>query len=101
MPIVVDKEKKKREIIDAAIRVFSRQGYRRTKINDIAGEAGVGKGTVYEYFKSKEDLFLHMSEHLFELYILRQIENLESDRMDYLKKQKDRLKSMNGSNDEK
>jgi AcrR family transcriptional regulator len=57
MPIIVDKEKKKAAILEAAIRVFSRQGLRKTKISDIAEEAGIGKGTVYEYFKSKDEVF--------------------------------------------
>ncbi len=72
MPIIVDKEKKRKEIIEAAIEVFSRTGYHRTKIKDIADEAGLGKGTVYEYFDSKEDLFLKMAEHLFDQYIENQ-----------------------------
>ena len=72
MPIIVDKEKKRKEIMEAAIAVFSRTGYHRTKIKDIADEAGLGKGTVYEYFDSKEDLFLKMAEHLFGQYLENQ-----------------------------
>jgi len=78
MPIIVDKEKKRRQILDAAIAVFSRTGYRRTKISDIAVEAGIGKGTVYEYFRSKQELFLQMCEHLYEQYILTEQNNLRS-----------------------
>jgi TetR/AcrR family fatty acid metabolism transcriptional regulator len=78
VPIIVDKEKKRKEIIEAAIAVFSRTGYHRATIKEIADEAGVGKGTVYEYFESKEDLFLHMSEYLYELYMLSQRAALES-----------------------
>ncbi len=72
MPIVVDKQKKRKEIMDAAIAVFSRAGYHRTKIKDVADEAGVGKGTVYEYFESKEDLFLCMCEYLHKQFIENQ-----------------------------
>lgn len=47
----------KRELIlQAAIHVFARDGVERGKIADIAKKAGVGKGTVYEYFRSKEDI---------------------------------------------
>lgn len=49
--------KKTHKIIDAAIRVFARDGLEKGKIADIAKEAGIGKGTVYEYFRSKEDIF--------------------------------------------
>jgi len=49
-----DKEQK---IIEAAIRVFARRGLEKGRIADIAKEAGIGKGTVYEYFRSKEEIF--------------------------------------------
>ncbi len=52
--IIVDKKEKQKQIVQAAIRVFSRKGFARTTISDIAEEAGIGKGTVYEYFESKE-----------------------------------------------
>ena len=44
-------------IIRAAIQIFARDGLEKGKIADIAVEAGIGKGTVYEYFSSKEDIF--------------------------------------------
>jgi TetR/AcrR family fatty acid metabolism transcriptional regulator len=44
-------------IIRAAIHVFARDGLERGKIADIATEAGIGKGTVYEYFNSKDEIF--------------------------------------------
>jgi AcrR family transcriptional regulator len=48
---------KKENIIRAAIRVFAQNGYAATRIIDVARAAGIGKGTIYEYFRSKEDLF--------------------------------------------
>jgi len=53
----VTKEEKKLEILRAAGRVFFRHGFERSKMDDVAKEAGIGKGTVYEYFTSKEQLF--------------------------------------------
>jgi AcrR family transcriptional regulator len=44
-------------IIRAAIHIFARDGLDKGKIADIAKEAGIGKGTVYEYFSSKEEIF--------------------------------------------
>ena len=64
MPIIVDKDKKRRDILQAAMRVFAREGYHRAKMVAVAEEAGIGKGTVYEYFKSKKDLFLSLHEHM-------------------------------------
>lgn len=48
---------KRTQIIEAAIKVFAQKGLERGKIADIAKEAGIGKGTVYEYFRSKEEIF--------------------------------------------
>jgi AcrR family transcriptional regulator len=45
------------QLIEAAIRVFSTQGYRRAQTADIAREAGVAPGTIYLYVESKEALF--------------------------------------------
>ncbi len=49
-----------------AMLVFSRSGYYQSKIADIAREAGIGKGTVYEYFKNKEALFMELFAFLIE-----------------------------------
>src|SRR5580700_852174 len=51
-------ERKHEAILDAARTVFSREGYADTSVDDIASEAGIAKGTVYLYFKSKEELYL-------------------------------------------
>lgn len=50
-------ENKRRRIIAAAIRVFAEVGVSNGKIATIAAKAGIGKGTVYEYFSSKEEIF--------------------------------------------
>ncbi|MGD9124774.1 MAG: TetR/AcrR family transcriptional regulator [Desulfarculaceae bacterium] len=52
------KERKRRTIVEAAAKVFAARGYNKTLMAEIATEAGVGKGTVYEYFSSKSELFL-------------------------------------------
>ena len=56
---------KKQLIIEAAIKVFARDGLEKGKIADIAKEAGIGKGTVYEYFRSKNDIFKVIEESVF------------------------------------
>ena len=45
-----------RQIFNAALRVFARDGISRSKIADVAAEAGISTSTFYEYYKSKEDL---------------------------------------------
>jgi len=57
-PKIVDKDAKKFEIIQAAIGVFAKNGVVKSRMIDIARAAGVGKGTIYEYFRSKEDIFI-------------------------------------------
>jgi TetR/AcrR family fatty acid metabolism transcriptional regulator len=47
---------KRRQILDAAIRVFARQGFHSCRVSDIADEAGVAYGLVYHYFKSKDQV---------------------------------------------
>jgi AcrR family transcriptional regulator len=62
-PRIVDKEEKKRQIINSAMSVFAKNGLYNSKMVDIAEAAGIGKGTIYEYFKSKEDIFLEAFEY--------------------------------------
>ncbi|HEV8712797.1 MAG TPA: TetR/AcrR family transcriptional regulator [Candidatus Binatia bacterium] len=46
------------EILDAALRVFARCGLHKTNLEEVAKEAGISKGTIYLYFKDKEELFV-------------------------------------------
>ena len=57
-----NKKQKKERILTAAAQTFSQKGFSRALIADIARKAEVGKGTVYEYFDSKEELFLAVFE---------------------------------------
>src|SRR5947199_7586523 len=47
---------KRRVILDAAVRVFARQGFHTCRVSDLADEAGVAYGLVYHYFSSKEEI---------------------------------------------
>jgi len=47
---------KRRVILDAAVRVFARQGFHTCRVSDIADEAGVAYGLVYHYFSSKDEI---------------------------------------------
>ena len=47
---------KRRQILDAAVTVFARQGFHATRVSDIADEAGVAYGLVYHYFNSKDQV---------------------------------------------
>jgi AcrR family transcriptional regulator len=49
---------RKKLILEHAKRLFSRKGYYNTQISDIVDEAKIARGTVYQYFKNKDDLFI-------------------------------------------
>jgi AcrR family transcriptional regulator len=49
-------EDKRRQLLDAAVRVFARKGYHASRVGDIAEEAGVAHGLLYHYFESKADV---------------------------------------------
>jgi AcrR family transcriptional regulator len=57
-----DEERRTEEILDAAFRVFSIKGYHNSTVDDIAQEAGISKGTCYQYFEGKEDIFIATME---------------------------------------
>ncbi len=57
-----DEERRSEEIIGAAFRVFSVKGYHNSTVDDIAQEAGISKGTCYQYFPGKEDIFIATME---------------------------------------
>jgi TetR/AcrR family fatty acid metabolism transcriptional regulator len=49
---------KPQQIIDAAVRVFARKGYYHSRVSDIAREAGIAAGTIYLYFKTKDEILV-------------------------------------------
>lgn len=57
-----DKLRRKNEIIDAAEKIFFSKGLAQSTMDDVAAEAEYSKGTLYLYFKSKEELYLAINE---------------------------------------
>ncbi len=51
---------RQRQILEAAVTVFAEKGYHRATIKDIARTAGVADGTIYNYFKNKQDVMLNI-----------------------------------------
>ncbi len=60
---------KNQVILDAAVKTFARSGYHRTRISDIAGQAGVADGTVYIYFNNKEDILISLFQNLMTRFV--------------------------------
>jgi AcrR family transcriptional regulator len=57
-------ERSRRQVLDAALQLFSRHGYRATSVRDIADAAGVSTGNVYHHFPDKETIFKTLLEEL-------------------------------------
>ncbi len=57
-------EKRRSEILGAAVKVFSEKGYHGAKIEDIAAELKMGHGTFYRYFRNKLDIFNHVVDEI-------------------------------------
>ena len=80
-PKQVDKEARRREIAFAAADLFSQRGLARTTIQDIAQNAGIGKGTVYEYFSSKDEILSASFEYIFhdmDMFLQQKLQTAES-----------------------
>ncbi|MEM1265125.1 MAG: TetR/AcrR family transcriptional regulator [Pseudomonadota bacterium] len=65
MPKVVDRDEMQNGILDAAMSVYARKGYHAATIADVAEAAGLGKGTLYLYFKNKDAIAIAMVERHF------------------------------------
>lgn len=57
-----DASDKRQRILSAAIRVFAERGFYHARVSEVAAEAGVAGGTIYNYFKSKDDLLICLFE---------------------------------------
>lgn len=58
----IDKEDKRNLIIDVAANLFSEFGFHEVNMEMVAKQAGIAKGTIYNYFKSKDDLYFAINE---------------------------------------
>jgi TetR/AcrR family acrAB operon transcriptional repressor len=68
MPKIVDKKEKAEIIAVAALKTFRECGYNKTRMVDIAQTAGMGKGTLYEYFKDKADILRFAFDQYFSVF---------------------------------
>lgn len=66
-------EERKNQIIDAAIKVFNKLGFHNARMDDIVDESGLSKGTLYWYFKSKDEIIINVLEKVF----LRELDELK------------------------
>ncbi|MFC1877496.1 TetR/AcrR family transcriptional regulator [Thermodesulfobacteriota bacterium] len=66
-----EKEKRRQQILVAAKKLFSRKGFNKATMEDIAAEAELSPGTLYVYFKNKDELFASLSLRILQFLILR------------------------------
>lgn len=69
------------ELLEAALEVFARRGYRNARLDDVADAAGVTKGAIYHYFDTKEALLLGVIEHYQAIAFDRAEDALRDDRL--------------------
>jgi len=87
MAIIVDKEQKRKDIALACKELFFQNGINDLTVSQVAKTAGVGKGTIYEYFKNKEEIVFEI------VNILLEENNVKKrKRIDALRNTKDKLK---------
>jgi TetR/AcrR family fatty acid metabolism transcriptional regulator len=75
------KERKRKIIMEAALKIFSQKGYSPAVLDEVAREAGVAKGTLYLYFKDKGDLFYSTIMFVFdklEAYLKRNVDETQN-----------------------
>ncbi len=77
MPKIVNKDEKIKQIVFASMPFFAEKGFTATNVAEIAKAAGIGKGTIYEYFNKKEDLFIAALREFHEEGIKELIDMLE------------------------
>jgi len=71
-------EWRRHEVLEAARRIFAHLGYAAANVDEIAREAGIAKGTIYLYFKSKEEIFAAALEHDLECLTAKTVEGMSA-----------------------
>ena len=90
MPKIVDVQEKKREIYRSATQVFLDKGYNNTTLLDIAKLCKMGRSTIYQYFKNKEEIFYEVSISFFS----ELVSNLDSIMLEESMSSTEKIKKM-------
>ena len=78
-------ERRRQQIIVAARRVFSVKGFNKATMEDIAGEAELSPGTIYLYFKNKDELYASLSLRILQ-YLLIRLQHVNSEKIETAEK---------------
>ena len=72
-----DHNKRKQEILRVAARIFRQKGYNATSMNDLAAACGLFKGSLYHYFKNKEEILRETIQSYFD-YLMPHLDQIDS-----------------------
>jgi len=78
MAIIVDKDKKRRDIALSCKEILLERGIRDLTISQLAKRAGIGKGTIYEYFENKEDIVFEIITIFMSEYEIKLLDTIDS-----------------------
>lgn len=86
MRVVKDPEVRKKEILTGAIRVFTKKGYDKTTIKDIAKELGISQGLCYRYYASKEEIYDAALEEYSDYIVNSNLQRFKNDKRTFKEK---------------
>lgn len=79
-------EEKKRKIIDTCIKEFSKNGYVNASTNNIVLNAGISKGSLFNYFDNKKKLYLYILDYAINFYVNLMLKKMKINNPDILKR---------------
>src|SRR5690606_28649610 len=77
---------KQQRILHAALAEFARQGYEKASTNRIVKEAGIGKGMLFYYFKSKRDLYDYLTEYSLDFMVEKYFHRVDTSETDFIER---------------
>lgn len=81
-------EEKRQKILDAALMEFAEHGYEKASTNRIVKEAGIGKGMLFYYFKSKRDLYEFLAQYSLDFVIEKYFSRINTNETDFIERLK-------------
>lgn len=79
---------KKQKILDASLKEFAEHGYDKASTNRIVKEAGIGKGMLFYYFKSKKDLYEFLAEYSLDFVVEKYFSRIDLTEADFIERLK-------------
>ncbi|WP_422121942.1 TetR/AcrR family transcriptional regulator [Planococcus sp. X10-3] len=81
-------EEKQQKILDASLKEFAEHGYKKASTNRIVKEAGIGKGMLFYYFNSKQDLYEFLAEYSLDFMIEKYFKRVDVSDPDFIERLK-------------